>query len=120
MTEHLLLTPHLTPGPADELVTKTYLGQAHFAGTGPEGATCRQCIWWKLLRMKKAKKGREDAPPEFYEPGHHKKDGELRRKKCTRPIHGKAKRLVPHHAEACRLFEPNPNPPAIRIEPESN
>jgi hypothetical protein len=39
-------TPYLTPGHEPELtrqIKQTVRGMAHFAGTGPAGATCGQC-----------------------------------------------------------------------------
>ena len=37
---------HLTAAPCDEALRQTYIGQAHIAGTGPIGATCRECRHW--------------------------------------------------------------------------
>jgi len=37
---------HLTPGPFDRMAKDTFPGQAHFAGTGPELKTCRECAHW--------------------------------------------------------------------------
>jgi hypothetical protein len=110
--DHLTLDDHLTKGGFEEAIQRTYLGQAHIAGTGPEGKTCGDCIWWKhkqYLRQLYDKEGRwvkeVRVTPKDYD-----KDGNLRRHHCLRPILGKAKRRVPHVAEACRLFEQAPNP----------
>jgi hypothetical protein len=47
------LTPYLTPG-YDEIITyqirATRPGQAHFANTGPFGATCKECVFYGYFR----------------------------------------------------------------------
>lgn len=40
-----LLAPHLT-NPHGDLIAKSVIGMAHFAGTGPAGSTCRACAYW--------------------------------------------------------------------------
>jgi hypothetical protein len=37
-------TPHLTTTDADRRIGQTHVGQAHFAGTGPDGAKCGACV----------------------------------------------------------------------------
>lgn len=34
---------------------RTHSGQAHFAGTGPAGTTCNQCVSWQDFGTKKLK-----------------------------------------------------------------
>jgi hypothetical protein len=36
----------LFEGPVDKLARQSFSGMAHFAGTGPRGATCKQCRLW--------------------------------------------------------------------------
>ena len=60
MTGHLDFGKHLKAMPHDAAIRKTYLGQAHIAGTGQEGKTCRECAFWGLC-----KKG------EIVSPGHY-------------------------------------------------
>ncbi len=113
MPDHLELTPHMTQaGSQDEAIVKTFLGQAHLAGTGPEGTTCRECIWWKMSEVHRWKRPEADKPGKWqtYTPGSYNKDGSLRRHSCTRPILNKAKRRFPHTAKACRLFSPAESP----------
>ena len=47
------LNPYLTPG-YDEILTyqirTTQSGQAHFANTGPFGATCEECAFYSYFR----------------------------------------------------------------------
>jgi hypothetical protein len=114
MAEHLLFSEGLKPVPAHAAIAATFLGQAHIAGTGPDGATCRECVFWCLIKHRKI----EDGIYEKYQvaPGHfgkkHKSSPcELKKARCTRPILNKANRLIPHHASACRLFERNDNAP---------
>lgn len=53
MAEHLLFSEHLTAKEVHRPIAETYLGQAHIAGTGPEGKTCRECIFWHVWKSKK-------------------------------------------------------------------
>jgi hypothetical protein len=48
MGEFLEINPHLHACDFDAKFRSTYLGQAHLAGTGPAGKTCRECIYWHL------------------------------------------------------------------------
>lgn len=43
MAQHLLFSEHMTAKEVHLPIAETYLGQAHIAGTGPEGRTCREC-----------------------------------------------------------------------------
>lgn len=105
MTDHLELTAHRTKAAFDQTMRVTFLGQAHFAGTGPEGTTCRECRFWHILD----KKG--NPTPPYYDG----ETGELHKAKCNRPIMNKANRRVPHDAPSCRLFEASANPkPAVK------
>lgn len=36
----------LHASPVDQLARRSFPGMAHFAGTGPDGLTCRQCANW--------------------------------------------------------------------------
>jgi hypothetical protein len=76
----------LTVGHPEELhdsINATFAGMAHFAGTGPKGARCRECTFWaddtrrlnKLCRKHKALTGRRGP-------------------------------LVPGAAAACKYFQP--------------
>jgi hypothetical protein len=53
-------TPHLTRGFSDVLehqIQTTHPGQAHFANTGPFGATCAECIFLGYDRQIRNKNG---------------------------------------------------------------
>ena len=99
-----LFTPHLTMPETLEPILRTHLGQAHIAGTGPEGKTCRECSHW----FNRDGNGRLCAAK-------YQGDGSgtlhLQGARCNRPILNKADRLVPHNADACRLFEQEESPP---------
>jgi hypothetical protein len=90
------LTPVHEPALRSQIET-SYCGMAHFAGTGPEGATCRQCAHWSS------------------ESGHYKRDdGVLKPRRCRRFASlngGSAGDGVPHFALACRHYVANPRPP---------
>ncbi|MDH7790710.1 hypothetical protein [Ochrobactrum sp. AN78] len=112
MADHIIMNEHLTKAGFDGAVSKTYLGQAHFAGTGPTGKTCRECIFWHQWKWKKPANGkyeRVSCSPDRYGKAHRIHAGEPKKARCNRPIANKANRLIPHFAEACRLFEPGNN-----------
>jgi hypothetical protein len=51
-----MASPYLTDADNPELAARvraTVPGMAHFAGTGPEGKTCRECIEWTLVGRKR-------------------------------------------------------------------
>lgn len=98
-------TDHLTAPDNLEPVLRTHLGQAHFAGTGPDNKTCRQCDHWHSVDGE----GRR-TPPRYR--GRGKGTLYLQPVHCRFPIANKADRRVPHDAEACRLFEENADAPA--------
>ncbi len=108
MAEHLLFSDHLTSKEVHRPIAETYLGQAHIAGTGPAGTTCRECKFWCLIKHRKDSFGNyqeHSVHPGYFSPKHAKAPGEAKKAKCNRPILNKAKRLIPHHAKSCRLFE---------------
>lgn len=92
--------PELHKTEADAPFQGTHVGQAHIAGTGPDGVTCREC---KYFAAKK-----EDWP-DYYLGGPTK--GNLKQARCDYDIPGKANKVIPHTARACVLFEKNENPP---------
>lgn len=93
---YVRLTGHMTHNAGQDQIAATHLGQAHVAGTGPQGATCRQCNHWYSVR--------NDKPFHPYRRGD---DGlmHLEPARCRYPIAGKARRRVSAEALACRLFE---------------
>lgn len=89
----------------DEVIRRTHIGQAHLAGTGPEGATCRTCKFFgKIDRWGKLQS------PGFYSARAALNPGGLKQGRCSYRIPGKATRLFPHTAGACRFYEPADNP----------
>lgn len=113
MAEHLLFSEHLTAADFDCPIRNTYLGQAHIAGTGPEGTTCRQCLHWGKKKFVKDTFGNyveKTEHPKRYGSKHKKWPGEPKDAHCLKPIINKAKRLIPHHALSCRLFEASEHP----------
>lgn len=113
MAQHLLFSEHMTSKEVHRPIAETYLGQAHIAGTGPEGRTCRECKFWCIKKWRKVDEDEYEqysAPPGYYGKKHKTTPNELKKAKCNRPIMNKANRLVPHCAKACRLFEPSDHP----------
>jgi len=111
MTQHLLFSEHLTPAVFDRPIRETFLGQAHIAGTGPEGKTCRECVFWHVWKWDNGGRSNEPAHPGYFNKDNPEKGLGLKKALCNRPIANKAHRRVPHEAKACRLFEENSNPP---------
>lgn len=84
---------------------RTWPGMAHFAGTGPQFKTCRECSFWN----------NNGADPGYYaQGGKHK--GTIKPRECARytqlmaGAHGPA---VPHGASACKHFVVDTEPPPI-------
>jgi hypothetical protein len=82
-TTRLRTGEHLTSGHAAQLteqMNQTFEGMAHFAGSGPFGARCRNCRFWD--------------------------GGAGRNRSCAqfRRMTGVKSKLVPGYAEACKYF----------------
>ena len=102
----IMLTDGLFRDGQEEIVRlapRTYVGMAHFAGTGPEGKTCRECdFWatqWKWARVVALGHGG------FPMPGRCRKHTVFAMRKGEQ---------VPHDAEACKHFAPTENPQPLR------
>lgn len=117
--DHIENAKGLTSAPHDAAIRATFLGQAHIAGTGPAGKTCRECIFWHAWTRVKVGQSYESqpAPPSHFSFKHDKHPGELKRARCNFPIANKAKRAIPHHANACRKFEASDAPPPAKLDP---
>jgi hypothetical protein len=96
------LQDHLTAAPVDVLARASHAGMAHFAGTGPAGETCRDCLFWAHGR-----------PNDYRAKGGHQ-FGLIESATCNkyRTITLRAGNRVPGDAMACRYFRPN------RVAPE--
>jgi len=90
---------HLHRDETDAKFKMTHLGQAHIAGTGPKGMTCRDCA---LFGKKK--------DGQLQNPGYYAATGLLKQSKCHSKMPGKSSRSFPHFAQACSLFEPSDAP----------
>jgi len=77
--------------PAAKQKKETHKGQAHFAGTGPKGATCRTCAFWAF----------EQNMPQY------KADGTLHMQRCNKfqQMMRRQGNKIPHEASACRYHE---------------
>lgn len=79
-------------GPERDFVSaaaRTHVGQAHLAGSGPFGKTCRECLSWQFVKAWAAKGGPKPSPCAQY-----------------RRLMREWGRNVPHDAAACKYFEP--------------
>lgn len=116
MGKHLKFSKGLSTAPCDAPIRNTFLGQAHIAGTGPAGKTCRECIlWheWKVLSI--------GGAPEPVNVGYGSNDPDaevlmLNDAPCNKVIGRKADDKVPHSALACMFFEQNPEPQSATYE----
>ena len=80
-------------------------GMAHWAGSGPKGKSCRQCISWDNC----------GADPGYYAAG-GKHRGALKPRSCRKYqelMAGEIGPAVPHNAAACKYFSENTAPPPI-------
>lgn len=92
---------HIHTNVTPKQVARTFSGMAHWAGTGPSGKTCLECVEFAARHRYKAAGG------------HHAK-GEIKPARCrkyTRLMAGLEGKPVPHYARACRHFLQNPSPP---------
>lgn len=86
---------HLTePNPQlAEWQRKTPNGMAHWAGTGPEGKTCRECEHWQHEKRYYAKRGLQR--------------GTLKPARCRKyktMMNGQTGGEIPHDARSCKYF----------------
>src|SRR5438045_21895 len=83
----------------ERLRRQTHSGMAHWAGTGPSGATCRQCVYW--------------ADGTGYYAGIF---GTLKPRRCARyqEMIGVGGGPIPHDAPACKYFSESATPPSIK------
>lgn len=75
----------------------THKGMAHFAGTGPNGRTCRECIHW-----------------DHFNGSYRKGDGRISKASCKKfsaLTRGEKGHPVPDDAMACKYFDINPAVP---------
>ena len=89
----LKINPNLKQDEYGRAALKTHIGMAHFAGTGPKGKTCRQCIHWLHIGHKKTDRTPLNAP-------------------CAKGTGAKFK----HDASACKHFDENKNPPVAKLK----
>ncbi len=98
---------HTEPNPdLAQLARLSHPGQAHFAGTGPQGKTCRECVHWNAPR----------SYFDYYSKG--SKHGQvLKPQKCAkyfRLMNGSFGDNVPHEAPSCKYFEQSEINPSIQ------
>lgn len=94
----------VTNAPLDQMRRQTALGMAHFAGTGPELKTCRECSHWTGC-------GRGDG----YYSKNGKHGGLLKPRSCDKyeTLMQSVGEPVPPTTRACKYFDEVPAAPAI-------
>lgn len=65
MRDHIEVNRHLKALPEHAALCATFLGQAHIAGTGPAGKTCRECALWGVKHYNKQGGGLHPKPRPF-------------------------------------------------------
>ncbi len=83
---------------------QTYPGMAHFARSGPDGKTCRQCEFWT---------GCGGESGYYARNGRH--GGGLKPRSCVRyrEMMDGIGPGVPHNAQACKYFAESKMPPTL-------
>ncbi|NPD15294.1 hypothetical protein HOY34_08790 [Xinfangfangia sp. D13-10-4-6] len=117
LSDHLQFGARMKALPHKAAIRNTFLGQAHIAGTGPEGKTCRECAFWEIGKVKdriatppRGTMRRATRPPQ----------GRLKKGGCHKLKHRKANRRFTCNALACCLFgQRDEPPPAIKHTPEA-
>ena len=91
---------HLTEAPIDRFARASHPGMAHFAGTGPHGSTCRECIFWA-------------HGPHDYRAKNGKYRGLIEPATCKKfqQMTGVMGSKIPDDALACKYFEQNETVP---------
>lgn len=82
-------------------ISKTPVGMAFWAGTGPQGKTCRECRFYVFNGYKSARGS---------------KGGVLKNSPCQKFIaltNGIDTHKIPYDTSSCKYFDQNPTPPTI-------
>ncbi len=95
------ISDHLTPAPADHAARRTFPGMVHFAGSGPAGSTCRECLFW--AHIKDDYRSKNGSYRGVIKPAICKKFKQMMQTEGNQ---------IPDDAAACKYFEENPTPPA--------
>lgn len=96
-----VISDHLTSAPHDAMARATHPGMAHFAGSGPKGKSCRECIFWAHKTHDYRSKGGKYRG--LIEPATCNKYRQLARNEGSK---------IPDDAASCKYFEQNdPVPP---------
>lgn len=95
------ISDFLTSSPFDAAARQTHPGQAHFAGSGPAGKTCRECIFYGHTKG-------------GYYASRGKWRGLILPAPCKkyRQMTQETGPNVPDSAMACKYFEENTAPPS--------
>lgn len=101
MTDGLSL--HLTqPNPElGKMIAATPSGMAHWAGSGPAGVTCRECIFFDHQKSYYSKKGMN---------GGALKPARCKKYKAMTQANGGN---IPHETRACKYFSQADNVPSV-------
>lgn len=88
----------------DRKARQTHSGQAHWAGSGPSGASCRGCehFAWKVTGGWHSLNGKHAGAPKPAQ--------------CSqfRKMTGRAGDSIPHDAQACKYFAATKTPQPLR------
>lgn len=85
---------------------RTQPGMAHFAGTGPQGSTCRECLFWTGCGVDSG-----------YYAKNGKHSGGLKPRSCQKHrdlMRGDIGSPILHDTASCKYFSESVAPPPIR------
>ena len=107
---------HLTQPQSPEWKARLALtppGMANWAATGPEGTSCRQCLFWAAKKPALA--------PELAMRFSRGKDGALKPRRCQKysaMMQGVRGDRVPSDTPACNRFAINGDAPPVKLPPK--
>lgn len=110
---------HLTVGfdaATEALLAETHPGQAHWAGSGPDGKTCHGCAeHWGALRRWDPKANGGEGELVAQRPSYDPVTLALKPIPCHKRtrVMGSRGQPVPNNCAACRFFTENPSPPPL-------
>jgi len=81
---------------------RTVAGMAHFAGTGPANATCRECVHWTGCGESTGYAAKKIG------------GGQIKPRACAQfksMMRGQIGGKIPYDVAACKYFDRNPSPP---------
>jgi hypothetical protein len=118
-----MISSHLTKPQGERLAALqeiTIPGMAHWAGSGPDGETCRQCAFWS--RIKRVNKDTGDQEYGAIKRIGRQPDGTPSPRACSKYsqlMRGIRGGKIPFDTPACNKFEASGNAPPAALPPNT-